>query len=122
MGTNGARLAGLALAAAALMATGCGSGAASGQTAATHAPGPSPGAAANALVCRHYLKQRSWAKHLAMPTLADAAKLVQYVAADDASAVPGTKLRRDLDAMVADYSAHRAVYAASKRVYYDCAK
>lgn len=82
---------------------------------------PAPATSGNALVCQHYLAQRSWLKHVTYPTLADALKFRGYVAADDGQAQPGTQLRRDLDAMSADMAASRPDYAASKRVYYDCA-
>jgi hypothetical protein len=59
-------------------------------------------------------------KHVTYPTMADALKLEGYVAADDAQAQPGTQLRRDLDAMAADYRKGQSPYAASKRVYLDC--
>src|SRR6185437_15055718 len=85
-----------------LAATACGSSAGA----------PPAGNGANTLVCRHYLAQRAWVKGLAFPTLAEAAKFAGYVGADDGQAQPGTKLRRDLDAMVTAIQAHQADYAA----------
>lgn len=96
----------LAACAAALVLAACGSSA--------------PPVSGNDLVCQHYLAQRAWVKHVTFPTLADTAKLMVYIAADDAQAQPGTQLARDLDAMVTDMQAGRPVYAASKRVYADC--
>ena len=98
------------MAAAVLILTGCSS---------TATPAAAP-AGANALVCRHYLAQRAWVKNLASPTLADAAKFAGYVGADDGQARPGTKLRRDLDAMAAAIQAGKSDYAASRLVYGDC--
>ena len=98
--------------AAAVLAASCSSGGGTTPAAATQA--------ANTLVCRHYLAQRTWVKKLAFSTLADAAKFAGYIGADDGQARPGTKLRRDLDAMVTAIQAGKPDYAASMLVYRDC--
>ena len=101
--------------AAALVLAGCGGAAAANPRTAAGT------SAANALVCKHYLAQRAWVKNLTYPTFADAVKFAGYVGADDGQAAPGTPLRRDLDAMVTAMQHHASEYAASLRVYHDCA-
>lgn len=109
MRRNGVRLAGLMLAAAAAAAC----------TSAT-ANAPLKGTpAANALVCRHYLAQRNWVKHLTRPTAADAEQFINDVSVDESQATG--KLFHDLFAMVRNSTTEgNAYYEASVRVYRDC--
>ena len=104
------RLRSAALAAAVLMTAACGSSA--------HAPATGT-AAANALVCQHYLAQRDHVKHLVQPTAADAEQFIADVAADAAQAAG--KLRADLQAMYDDRMDAGRYYADSGRVLADCA-
>jgi hypothetical protein len=73
---------------------------------------------ANVRVCQHYARQRAWVKNLTYPTMADALKFVEYVAADDAES--SGQLHHDLAAMSAAEAAGRSSYAASGRVLADC--
>jgi hypothetical protein len=97
------------LAAACVLAAGCGSGAA-----------PAHEAGTNTLVCRHYLTQRHWARSLTYPTLADAVKYAGYISADAAQATPGTRLAADLKADLAAGLHNGPVAAAAARVLRDC--
>ena len=115
MGKKGACLAGLAFAAA--LAAGCSSAPMSAATAARSA-GP---AADAALVCHHYMTQRAWIRGVAQPTAADALKFISDVAADVAQSPAAATLHADLAALAKAQRGDGPVYAASTRVYNDCA-
>jgi len=116
MGKKGIGLAGLACAAA-LAAAGCSSSGAPSAAAAARSTGP---AADQVLVCHHYMTQRAWVRGLAKPTLADAIKVEEYVAADVIQSEGTGKLHADLAAMLAAGKAGRDIHALSMRVYHDC--
>src|SRR5205823_1035048 len=89
--------------------TGCGGGA--GHTAQHAAADPR-----NMRVCEHYRTQRAFVLNDAEPSLADAAKVLGWVAADQAQAVPGSPLARDLDKMLtAMQGSHGSTYTASRQ-------
>lgn len=106
---------GILLGACALALAACSSGGTPADVAAT---GP---AADASLVCHHYMTQRAWIRGLATPTAADALKFIGYVAADAAQSTGTGKLHADLEAMAAAQRNDGPVYAASTRVYNDCA-
>lgn len=85
---------------------------------------PAGWSADNVRVCQHYATQRADIKKITEPTLADAEKILVWIAADAAQATPGTPLARDLNAMGAAQTSttapDNAVYNASKRVLQDC--
>jgi len=116
MGKKGIGLAGLACAAA-LAAAGCSSSGAPSAAAAARSTGP---AADQVLVCHHYMTQRAWVRGLAKPTLADAVKVEEYVAADVIQSEGTGKLHADLAAMLAAGKAGKDIHALSARVYRDC--
>ena len=109
------------IAAVVLLAVQGGSAAPQGATAtaASHAP-PGGTAAANRLVCKHYLAQRDHVKNLAQPTLTDAMQFETDVTVDAAQS--SGRLHKDLEAIAAAIQASRSDYAASVRVYDDCTK
>ena len=91
-------------------ATACGS-----SSAASHA---SP---ANTRVCEHYRTQRAIVLGDATPNLADATKIIGWIAADQVQAKMGTPLARDLGRMLVAMQGHGgSTHAASKQVLADC--
>lgn len=92
-----------------------------GSVAVALAAGCSSGTpSANQLVCRHYLAQRDWVKHLVQPTVADGFQFITDVNVDEGQSVG--RLHADLLSMLETMNAGGdAYYKASARVYSDCA-